>query len=192
MIQQLNTDIANLLTEIGELKKFTESFEKDDANAKIDELLARIANFKETKEIINHDIVTLEMGEEIDFPKLETASMQIEPYTDLWRMVRSFDNYNTGWVKTPVFKLDPELIEKEIKHMNSKSIKLINRFNASSTVTRNEKNKKSNQVEGPLKMLEWVTSQVKDYMKFSPLIRVFSNPGMKARHWEQVSEFTHF
>lgn len=62
MIQQLNTDIANLLNEISELKKFTQSFEKDDANAKIDELLARITNFKETKEIINHDIITLEMG----------------------------------------------------------------------------------------------------------------------------------
>lgn len=76
--------------------------------------------------------------------------------------------------------------------MNSKSIKLINRFNSSATVARNEKNKKTAQVEGPLKMLEWVTSQVKDYLKFSPLIRVFSNPGMKPRHWEQVSEFTHF
>jgi len=57
-------------------------------------------------------------------------------------MVRSFDNYNTTWVKTPVFKLDPELIEREIKQMNSKSIKLGNRFNASSTINRNDKNKK--------------------------------------------------
>ena len=36
MITQLNTDINNLLKEIEDLKKFTESFEKDDANAKID------------------------------------------------------------------------------------------------------------------------------------------------------------
>lgn len=63
MIQQLNTDINNLLNEIGELKKFTENFEKEEANNKIDELIARITNFKETKEIINHDIVTLEMGD---------------------------------------------------------------------------------------------------------------------------------
>ena len=36
MIQQLNTDINNLLNEIGELKKFTENFEKEEANNKID------------------------------------------------------------------------------------------------------------------------------------------------------------
>jgi len=29
-------------------------------------------------------------------------------------------------------------------------------------------------------------------MKYAPLIRVFSNPGMKERHWTQVSEYTHF
>jgi dynein heavy chain len=41
-------------------------------------------------------------------------------------------------------------------------------------------------------MLDWLTNQVKDYLKFIPLIRVFSNPGMKERHWTQVSEYTHF
>ncbi len=127
------------------------------------------------------------MGDEIEFPKLETAAGQIEPFVDLWRMVRSFDNYNTVWVKTPVFKLDPELIDKEIKQMNSKSIKLTNRFNSSSTASRNDKNKKGPTIEGPLKMLDWLTNQVKDYFKFIPLIRVFSNPGMKERHWTQVS-----
>jgi hypothetical protein len=76
--------------------------------------------------------------------------------------------------------------------MNSKSIKLSNRFNANSSVNRNEKSKKSPTLEGPLKMLDWLTNQIKDYVKFTPLIRVFSNPGMKERHWAQVSEYTHF
>lgn len=106
-------------------------------------------------------------------------------------MVRNFDNFNAVWIKTPVFKLDPEFIEKEIKAMNSKSIKLSNRF-STGTTSRNDKSKKGPTLEGPLKMLDWLTNQVKDYMKFSPLIRVFSNPGMKERHWVQVSEYTHF
>jgi hypothetical protein len=32
-------------------------------------------------------------------------------------------------------------------------------------------------------MLDWLSNQIKDYIKFTPLIRVFSNPGMKERHW---------
>lgn len=37
--------------------------------------------------------------------------------------------------------------------MNSKSIKLANRFNASSTASRNDKNKKGSAIDGPLQML---------------------------------------
>jgi hypothetical protein len=62
MIDQQHSDIVTLLSDISELKKFTLAFEMEEANAKIDELQARLVNFKETKEIINHDIVTLEMG----------------------------------------------------------------------------------------------------------------------------------
>lgn len=63
--------------------------------------------------------------------------------------------------------------------MNSKSIKLANRFNSNSSASRNDKSKKGPTIEGPLKMLDWITNQIKDYFKFTPLIRVFSNPGMK-------------
>ncbi len=82
-------------------------------------------------------------------------------------------------MKKPVFKLDPEFIEKEIKAMNSKTLKLTNRFSSMSNAKRDEKNKKAQVIQGPLKMLDWLSNQVKDYIKYTPLIRVFSNPGMK-------------
>lgn len=62
MTTQLNSDINTLQKEIEDLKRFTESFEKDDANAKIDELLEKLTQFKQIKEIINRDIMILQMG----------------------------------------------------------------------------------------------------------------------------------
>jgi hypothetical protein len=77
--------------------------------------------------------------------------------------------------------------------MNTKSIKLNNRFSSmNSTVNRSDKTKKSSVLQGPLKMLDWLTNQIKDYIKFTPLIRVFSNQGMKERHWNEVSKYTGF
>lgn len=63
MTNQLNNDINALLNDINDLKKFNASFEKDDANAIIDELMERIDGYKKTKQLINHDILTLEIGE---------------------------------------------------------------------------------------------------------------------------------
>jgi len=44
---------------------------------------------------------------------------------------------------------------------------------------RDDKNKKATILQGPLKMLDWLSNQIKEYIKNTPLIRVFSNPGMK-------------
>lgn len=49
MTNQLNNDINALLNDINDLKKFNASFEKDDANAIIDELMERIDGYKKTK-----------------------------------------------------------------------------------------------------------------------------------------------
>lgn len=47
-----------------------------------------------------------------------------------------------------------------------------------------DKSKNKNQpLEGPLKMIDWLSGQIKDYIRWTPLLRVFSNPGMKERHW---------
>jgi hypothetical protein len=71
--------------------------------------------------------------------------------------------------------------------MNTKSIKLTNRFSSMNNAKRDDKTKKPQVLQGPLKMLDWLSNQIKDYIKYTPLIRVFSNPGMKERHWKAVS-----
>ena len=65
MTNQLNTDINNLVNEINDLKRFNIRYEVDDANNKIDQLLTRISDCKQTKDVINNDILTLEIGEEL-------------------------------------------------------------------------------------------------------------------------------
>ena len=63
MTAQLNNDLNSLMTEISDLKVFGSTFEIAEANAKVDELLAKIADYKEKKNEINHDIETLEIGD---------------------------------------------------------------------------------------------------------------------------------
>ena len=76
--------------------------------------------------------------------------------------------------------------------MNSKTMKLTGRFNTMK-LDKGEKQVKGKEIKpGPLKMLESLEFQVKEYMQNAPLIRVFSNPGMQERHWKEVSKYTGF
>ena len=74
---ELEKDINEITVQISNLKKFTESFQKDEANTKIDELLAKISEFKSIKDAINHDIEVLQLGDEQEFPKLSVAQSTI-------------------------------------------------------------------------------------------------------------------
>jgi hypothetical protein len=76
-------------------------------------------------------------------------------------MVKTYEEYNAVWSKKAVFKLDPELIEKEVKSMNSKALKLTNRFSAITSTKRDDKSKKGQVLQGPLKMLDWLSNSVK-------------------------------
>lgn len=57
-------------------------------------------------------------------------------------------------------------------------------YTFSNNKERPEKGKKVVPLTGPAKMIEWLNQQVKEYVKNIPVIEVFSNPGMKERHWK--------
>jgi hypothetical protein len=67
--------------------------------------------------------------------------------------------------------------------MNSKVMKLNGRF---SSMKLYPVKGKGQQPEGPFVVLESLGTTIKDYLKNLPLIRVFSNQGMKERHWKEV------
>lgn len=79
-------------------------------------------------------------------------------------------------------------MEKEVRSMSSTVIKLGNVFNKD----KPEKGKKVVPLIGPARMIEWLNGQLKDYQKNIPVVRVFSNPGMKERHWTKVSQIIDF
>lgn len=65
-------------------------------------------------------------------------------------MVRNLDSLNTNWSKTSIFKLEPEVIDKEIKSMNSKAIKLNGKF---ISMKLNPNKTKTQAQDGPFLML---------------------------------------
>lgn len=65
--------------------------------------------------------------------------------------------------------------------MSSKALKLNGRF---ISMKLNPNKSKTQQQDGPFIMLDSLTTQLKEYQKNLPLIRVFSNQGMKERHWQ--------
>jgi len=51
---------------------------------------------------------------------------------------------------------------------------------------------KAKGMQDPLKLVEMVFADLKEFKKHLPLVRVFSNRGIKERHWEEISQIVGF
>lgn len=84
------------------------------------------------------------------------------------------------WKKTKsVFVLEPEEIEKDVKQMVSTANKLKILFQRSKNVI-------------PSELADALLEELKEFQKHQLLIRVFSNKGLKERHWEEIGNLVGF
>lgn len=112
MRNQLNADIAQLISDIQSLRDFNDQFDQKKANDKIDMLKEKIKELNQTMAKINRDEELLQLSSISEFPKLEEAAAILQPYQKLWWLARNFETNNASWVKSSIFKLDPELMKK--------------------------------------------------------------------------------
>lgn len=166
-----NIDI--LVNEIESLRtEYTEKFQSPEANKKIDILDGKLRKYLDDKLEINGKEDLL-IASQTDFPKLDEAKNNLAPYQELWKLIKDWSTNEQSWERgTSIFKLNPEVIEKETKEMfktaNSLSFRLKDMAN-------------------PARLCAEVLKEIKAFQVHMPLVRIFCNPGLKDRHWEEVS-----
>lgn len=85
-----------------------------------------------------------------------------------------------SWTKESIFKQDADFISSQTKLM----FKNILTLSSNKTIIK----------IAPLsiKIAEDLADDIKTFQKYIPVIAVFSNPGLKTRHFQQISKAIHF
>ncbi|KAL7295896.1 hypothetical protein TKK_0010939 [Trichogramma kaykai] len=110
------------------------------------------------------------------YPLRKKIADRLAPYKKFYDAACEFLSSHDKWMGSMVGSYDPNVIESE-----------------SGTAYRSiYKLEKSFQEPLPRKLAEMVRLKIEDFREHIPLIMTLGNPGMKARHWEQVSEIVGF
>ena len=84
------------------------------------------------------------------------------------------------WTKDSIFKLNSDDIDFQTKQMYRQAIQLTN-------------NPIINKIfPATLKVLDELTTEIKEFQKNIPIIAVFSNPGLKQRHFTEISAMINY
>jgi dynein heavy chain len=111
-----------------------------------------------------------------NYRELDTIKQEFNPYCKLWFFVRDFRKNSPRWIKGQFRELNRDAIMEEVEKYELELIKLERRALKNS--------------ETGLKLARALATEVQEFKPVLPLIYSLRNPGLKERHWQELSEVT--
>ncbi|KAJ3105677.1 Dynein heavy chain 7, axonemal [Phlyctochytrium planicorne] len=111
------------------------------------------------------------------FPVLNDAIQGLSPFLTLYQTSVDFQRCYHTWMNGPFLKLDPEVVETEVTNMWRQMFKLTQTFQSDPC---------------PLEILEITKEQLERFKVHLPLITTLCNPGLRERHWRDISQIVGF
>ncbi|NXP46066.1 DYH7 protein, partial [Heliornis fulica] len=130
-----------------------------------------------------------------DFPLLKNLKLEIEPYQKLFQLILKWQQTEKRWMDGTILELNGENLEAELDESFREIYKVSRLFQQEETrIQRGWK--KTSQHRTVEEMTEEKTTftmccsvleQIKDFKENIPTVTIFCNPGMRTRHWKQLS-----
>lgn len=111
------------------------------------------------------------------YPLRKQCADKLQPYKKLFDAGQEFMDKHDLWMHTQVGTYEPEQIEETIGNLYRAVYKLEKQFSDSPSTQR---------------LATGIKNSIDEFKIHLPLINTLGNPGMKDRHWEQVSEIIGF
>uniref|UniRef100_A0A671XYF8 Dynein axonemal heavy chain 7 n=1 Tax=Sparus aurata TaxID=8175 RepID=A0A671XYF8_SPAAU len=125
---------------------------------------------------INNEQTLLEK-EQSQFPMLQTLIADKQPYEQLWTTALNFQSMSEEWMNGPFRHLDAEKISDELDTMWRTMHKLTKSFS---------------NLPGPYRVAKSFKSKIDQFKQHLPILTTICNPGIKDRHWEEISSIVNF
>eukprot|EP00879_Flechtneria_rotunda_P026761 GHRR01028584.1.p1 GENE.GHRR01028584.1~~GHRR01028584.1.p1 ORF type:complete len:438 (+),score=166.84 GHRR01028584.1:818-2131(+) len=148
--------------------------------AKVDVVAAEVAAVDKQLRAVQREALQLNtrqalLGQPLtDYSHIKMLIDMFDPFIQFWTAAASWKANYTTWMHGPLEALDGEAVEKEV----TAAYKVLNKIGkvfASRNLGRMTAN------------AENVRNQVEEFKTLVPLVQALRNPGMRARHWDQLS-----
>ncbi|XP_022247843.1 dynein heavy chain 7, axonemal-like [Limulus polyphemus] len=108
-----------------------------------------------------------------NYPQRPQLLSKLLPYLKLYEVTVDFNMKHSAWLEGPLRAVNPDLVEQEVGNYWRIVYKLEKTFNDSPAAK---------------KITLQVKTKVEDFKDNLPLIQTLCNPGLRDRHWEQISD----
>ncbi|KAM3869140.1 dynein axonemal heavy chain 12-like [Diretmus argenteus] len=202
--ERLMMELEKLGRRIGE---FTECSALDMMQQYIKDVRAvqkRLQNVEDTIVFINKE-EALYQWEQTFYPEVAVFKETIEPYQKLFGLVLKWQRTEKRWMDGSFQDLNGESMEVEVDEFYREIYRMFKYFQPKPKKNEQERkkmdgrNRRKSGDEDPSKqesptmlMCSRVTKQINDFKEHIPMVSILCNPGIRARHWDQMSEIVEY
>eukprot|EP00048_Salpingoeca_helianthica_P012917 m.190889 g.190889 ORF g.190889 m.190889 type:complete len:3952 (+) comp15437_c5_seq39:290-12145(+) len=169
-------ELAAVKKSVGELKDLKDMGETPRYLQRAQALQTRLDGALTTIEEFNKEEEAFEW-EQTQYPQRHKLVQDLEPYLKLYEAIEAFHTQYAAWMDGPFSEINPETVENEAGSIWRTLYKIEKTFS---------------DVPGPRDMASAVKSEVDDFKENIPLIQALCNPGLRDRHWDQMSALVGF
>ncbi|PKU33047.1 dynein heavy chain axonemal [Limosa lapponica baueri] len=194
--EKLMVEIDKLARSVAEFEEYSELDCMQQYVADLRALQKRIQEADETVAVINKEEILLEW-QLSEFPLLSNLKVEIEPYQKLFHLILKWQKAEKRWMDGTFLELNGESMEAEVDEFFREIYKASRLFQQKkkkiqqelkkTTQHRTAEEKAEEETNPTVTMCSSVLEQIKDFKENIPTVIIFCNPGMRARHWEQMS-----
>eukprot|EP00118_Oscarella_pearsei_P019988 m.215265 g.215265 ORF g.215265 m.215265 type:complete len:3605 (+) comp39831_c0_seq13:113-10927(+) len=166
----------------------------------VQQVQKRLADITEMGVAVNkeEELFGMELS---SFPEIEQIQKQTEPYQKLFTITYKWQKADKKWMDGGFTDLDAEQIEAEVDEFWREFYKIFKVFQQQQKAKEKERAPKSvrrsdaqaghdDEAEeiAALRICSEIQSQIKGFKEYLPVISTLCNPGIRARHWQKMSE----
>ncbi|EDV24937.1 uncharacterized protein TRIADDRAFT_25541, partial [Trichoplax adhaerens] len=163
----------------------------------------KIQEISEMISVINEEEQLLQW-ESTYYPEIEHLSNTLEPFSKLFTLAVRWQKSEKKWTDGSFLDLIAETVENEVNEYNRDILKVAKVFTArlkkgkGKEATRQKKGERLSDREikdeetPAIKVSNAIQKQILDFKVHIPLVTTLCNPGIRDRHWKQMSQFIGF
>ncbi|KAG8578269.1 hypothetical protein GDO81_010439 [Engystomops pustulosus] len=167
--------LADVVIEVKDFQKKERMSEATTYLQKLSTINRRIQEFLEEKAHINKEEELLGIEQIGSYTQISEICKLKEPYEKLWTTALHFSTCYDKWMNGPLLQVNAEEVEEEVQNLWKTSYKLTKAFYHPD-------------LHGPLKVATTIKTKLEKFKINMPLVTALCTPGIKARHWNLMSE----
>ena len=182
-VKQRRKDFAERLEQfkarIAEFEETDNVVEREDIANKVRALVDDLAAAQTESEEINVEELLFSFAPTKYGPQINSMNNALDPFKKLWITTQTMFKNHRDWLTGPFSALDPDKIDEDVGDAYRIVFKLQKVF---SGLTGGDR------LPGPLKVAMACLDKIEDFKTYTPLINAVCNPGLRDRHWTQMTD----